>query len=98
MGQAFILLRYKENIPLWTLHNITLSPDILMIGGAPTEKEGDGKESSEIEGESDPLPDITVPQGVIRVHRLSRAIQTPTFRFLEINYCGRKLWRGEGLF
>ena len=76
----------------------SLSPDVLMIGGAPTEEEGDSKESSKVEGESDPLPDITVPPGVIRAHRFSRAVQTPTFRLLEMNYHGRKLRREGGLF
>ena len=64
----------------------SLSPDVLMIGGAPAEKEGDSKESSEVKGESNPLPDVTVPPGVIRAHRLSHTVQTPTtFRILEID-------------
>ena len=75
---------YRSTV-MYSIAYCSLSPDVLMIGGAPAEKEGDSKESSEVEGESDLLPDITVPPGVIRAHRLGRAVQTPTFRHLEID-------------
>ena len=46
-----------------------------MVGGAPAEKEGDSKQRSEVEGESDPLMHITIPLGVIRAHRLYHTVQ-----------------------
>lgn len=83
-----MFIKIKEKYHIMDMRSITsrsLSPDVLMIGGAPAEEEGNSKESSEVKGESDPLPDITVPPGVIRAHRLSHTVQTPTFRLLEID-------------
>jgi hypothetical protein len=68
-----------------------------MVGGAPTEEERYSKEGSEVERESDPLPHVTIPLGVVWGHGLCHTVQSTTHWHLEINH-DRKLrsWEGGG--
>ena len=59
-----------------------VSPDILMVGGAPTEKEGHSKQCSKVEREGNSFLYIAVPLGVVRTHGLCCTVQH--FTLLEI--------------